>query len=206
MTCNFTRSALALTLVLALAGCGGKADFPVSGTVLGLSYDGLVLTTNGMDLPVAKGSTTFSFPKALSYGEVYAVTVPALGQPQHQTCQVINGSDTAGRLASINVSVICALNQHAVGGIIREQAPDGTFRALTTDGLTLTNGSNSGVITAKAGTTSFTFGVLVPYGISYGVTVLTQPAGATCTVAPNGTGIMGDNAIADIDVKCVANK
>ena len=197
MTCNFTRSALALALVLGLAGCGGKADFPVSGTVLGLAYDGLVLTTNGMDLPVAKGSTTFSFPKALSYGEAYAVSASA--QPLHQTCKVANASDTAGRLASINVGVVCALNQFTIGGI-------DTVTGLTTDGLTLTNGSNSGIVTVAAGATSFTFGVLVQYGASYGVTVLTQPAGATCTVAPNGTGIMGDAKITNIGVSCVANR
>ena len=57
MTCNFTRPALALTLALTLAACGGKATFPISGTIVGLQYGGLVLSTNGMDLPVAANAT-----------------------------------------------------------------------------------------------------------------------------------------------------
>ena len=198
MTCKFTRTALALTLALGLAGCGGgKADFPINGTVTGLIYDGLVLNTNGMNLPVAKASTTFSFPNALSYGEAYAVT--ALPMPQHQTCVVTNGSDTAGRLAAINISVVCAPKQSTISGTIS------TTGNMTTAGLVLTNGSSGGTVTLAAGATAFTFAAPVSYGVSYGVTVLSQPAGATCTVAPNGTGIMGDDAIPNIAVNCVAN-
>ena len=193
MTCNFTRTTLALALALGLAGCGGKATFPISGTVLGLAYNGLVLSSNGMDLPIAAGSTSFSFPSTLSYGDVYAVTVASsTAQPLHQTCQVVNGSDTAGRLASINVGIVCALNQRSITARIN---------GLTTDGLILTNGSAGGTVAPPMGTTSATFGTLVPYSITYGVTVLQQPAGFTCIVAANGTGTMGDDPVT-IDVDC----
>lgn len=203
MTSTFMRPAIALALVLSLAGCGGKASFPISGTIIGLSNPGLVLSTNGMDLPVAATATSFVFPNSLSYGDVYDVVAKA--QPAHQTCTVgaisnpsggqFNGaSDTAGRLGAINIGVGCALNTQTVGG---------TIAGLTSLGLQLTNGSTGGTIAPVAGATAFTLPNQVAFGVSYGVTVLAQPANDVCTVAANGTGVMGDNAIADIAVTCV---
>ena len=128
MSLTFMRPALALTLALTLAACGGKATFPVSGTIVGLSYKGLVLSTNGMDLPVEAGRSSFSFPNQLSYGEVYNVVAKA--QPEHQTCSVLsfagpngivyNGpTDTAGRFGAINIGVLCTTNQVALGHLRR---------------------------------------------------------------------------------------
>ena len=49
---------LALALALSLTACGGgKATFTIGGHVTGLAYDGLVLTTNGMDTSVAPPPT-----------------------------------------------------------------------------------------------------------------------------------------------------
>lgn len=204
MTCNFTRTALALALALSLAGCGGKASFPVSGTVTGLAFDGLSLSTNGMTLQVPAKSTMFTFPNSLSYGDAYAVTVSDIlkTQPQHETCVVSNGSDIAGRLASIDVTVTCGLNAFTVGGVF---TVDGVANTLMPASLILTNGSSGGIFTTAAGATIFTFGVTIPYSFSYGVTVYQQPAGFTCTVGPNGTGIMGDANVVDIAVDCKTN-
>lgn len=193
MTKKFLRPALALALALSLAACGGKASFPINVGITGLSYSGLVITSNGMDLAVPAGTTSTSFPNSLSYGDVYAVTPKA--QPLHQTCTVSAGSDTAGRLAAINVGVICTLNQAQIGG---------TITGLTSLGLQLTNGSNGGIVAPVATDTTFGFvNNLVPYGVSYGVTVLAQPANDTCSVTSNGTGVMGDAAITNIVVTCV---
>ena len=191
MTSTFMRPALALTLALSLAACGGKAGFQIGGTVSGLAYSGLVLTSNGMDLPVKANATSFSFPNSISYGEVYNVTAKA--QPLHQTCQVASGSDTAGRLAVINVGVLCALNTFAIGGSIT---------GLTSAGLTLTNGSTGGTAAPAATDTTFSFSS-VPYGVSYGVTVLAQPANENCSVTQNAAGVMGDAAVNNIVVTCV---
>jgi hypothetical protein len=211
MTLTFTRAAIALAIALGLAGCGGKASFPISGTVVGLSYDGLVLNTNGMDLQVPANATSFSFPNSLSYGDVYNVVVKA--QPAHETCSVgsfvspsgvmLNGaSDTAGRLSTINIGVQCGLTPHTIGG---------TIKGLTGTGLVLTNGSLGGTVAAVPGTVvpgagipdvAFTFPATVAFSVSYGVTVLTQPTGQTCSVSPNGTGVMGDLNVADITVTC----
>ncbi|MDL2356649.1 MAG: hypothetical protein QFF03_15460 [Pseudomonadota bacterium] len=192
MTKRTLRPALALALALSLAACGGKASFPINVNIAGLAYSGLVLTTNGMDLTVAAGTTSIAFPNSLSYGDVYAVS--AKSPPLHQTCSVSAGGDTAGRLAAINVYVTCALNQAQIGG---------TISGLTSDGLQLTNGSGGGVVAPAAGAVDFGFlSNPVPYGVTYGVTVLAQPANNVCSVA-NGTAVMGDAAVTNIVVTCV---
>lgn len=202
MSLTFMRPALALTLALTLAACGGKATFPVSGTIVGLSYKGLVLSTNGMDLPVEAGRSSFSFPNQLSYGEVYNVVAKA--QPEHQTCSVLsfagpngivyNGpTDTAGRFGAINIGVLCTTNTADLGG---------TISGLTSAGLQLNNGSTGGVAAPVAGATTFVL-PKVTYGVSYSVTVLAQPANEVCRVSANPTGEMGDAAVTNVAVTCV---
>lgn len=195
----FTRPAIVLALVLGLAACGGVATFTIGGPISGLSYDGLVLDNNGSALAVPANATAYAFPNTINYGTTYSVSVKT--NPAHQVCLVTGADatghaiDTAGRLASISVPVTCSNNTFAIGG---------TVSGLTANGLVLTNGSNGGTVTLDAGATAFTFPV-VPYGASYGVTVLTQPPDGTviCSVSPNGTGVMGDAAIGDIAVTCV---
>lgn len=193
-----TRGALSAVLALSLAACGGgKATFTVGGTVSNLRYGTLVLTTNGQDVSVSPKSTageevSYSFPKQLEYGDEYSVSVKT--QPPHQTCGSTDYYDTAGRRASINVAFTCVINSNSIGG---------TVAGLTADGLVLTNGSTSGTVTLNKGTTSFVFPP-VYWNETYGVTVLTQPAGLTCTVA-NGTGTMGDAKVENISVTCTPN-
>ena len=199
MKSSLMRPALVLALALSLASCGGKAGFTVAGTVSGQLYSGLVLTTNGMDVtvdpPVAPVTTAaFSFPNQVSYGDVYNVTVKQ--QPLHQTCAPVSAAlatDTAGRLAQISVPFTCALNAYAISG---------TVTGLTVDGLVLANGSTGGSTTLATGATAFALPA-VTFGVTYGVTVLTQPAGLVCSVSPNGTGVMGDAAVTYIAVTCV---
>jgi len=203
------RGALAATLALTLAACGGKATFPINGTVATTTdaagvitstvlYKGLVLTTNGMDLSVPVGAKTFSFPNTISYGDVYNVTVKT--PPDHQNCTTIDqstaletASGTAGRLASINIALTCYLNSFTIGG---------TVSGLTSDGLVLTNGTAGGTVTIASAATAYVFTAPVTYGNSYGVTVLTQPAKDVCTVS-NPAGIMGDALVSNINVTCV---
>jgi hypothetical protein len=193
----FTRRSAAVILALALAACGGKAMFDIKGvidssTYDGLRYNGLVLVNNGgSDLAVPANATSFQFPGQIEYGASFNVTVKT--QPDHQTCQIINGADTAGRLASINMGLGCYVNAYTVGG---------TITGLTADGLVLVNGTGGGTTSALTkDATTFTLAP-VKYGVSYGVTVLTQPAGQTCTVQ-GGTGVMGDAAITSLVVNCV---
>jgi hypothetical protein len=186
---------LAAACALALTACGGgEATYPVNVTVSGVIYPGLVLTTNGQDLAVdpASSGKTIAFPNALKYGDVYAITIKA--QPAHETCSPYSGTnDSAGHLAQISAYFTCGLNAYSLGGKIV---------GMTGTGLVLTNGSTGGTFTPVAGATEFTL-PSVAYGSTYGVTVLTQPAGQTCSVQ-NGVGtLLKDEAITNLIVTCV---
>lgn len=202
MKLSLMRPALVLALALGLASCGGKAGFTIAGEVSGLKYTGLKLSTNGMTIPVeppaAASATTvkFAFPNDIEYGEVYNVLITQ--QPLHQTCALdYTSTNTAGRLATINVNIACALNSASVTGSVK---------GLTGTGLQLTNGSTSGVITVVPSTTAgtdptFTFSS-IPYNQAFGITVLTQPTGQVCTVSANGVGYMDDDGVQNVVVDC----
>lgn len=191
MKSSFLRPALALALAAALAACGGSATFEVKGTVANVQYPGLVLTNNGVELPIAVGATTFAFPGSIEYGETYNVSVKA--NPLHQTCEAaeIYRADTAGRLATIDVPVRCLVNTFALGGKIT---------GLSTEGLVLTNGSTGGTVAVVKDATVVVFPA-VAFGQSYGITIVKQPTGQTCTVA-NGVGVMGDAIVDNVAVTC----
>jgi hypothetical protein len=75
----------------------------------------------------------------------------------------------------------------------------GTVTGLRANGLVLANGSLT--IGLTAGTTSWEFGSKINNGAVYGVTVLSQPTGQTCTVA-NGTGTMPQANVSNVVVTC----
>jgi hypothetical protein len=206
MKFHLARPALALAASLALASCGGggKETYPVKVTVSNVLYEGLILTTNGQEVAVHKPAkdgdpVVVYFPNNLDYGTRYNV-VPKGGtaagggsQPAHQNCVTAGYPreyGTAGQTASlesartpaVEVFYSCAIKAYPLSG---------TITGLTSGNLTLINGSNSQVTIAGSTTTSplpFSLGS-VPFGTSFGVTVLTQPDGFNCTVA-NGTGEM----------------
>jgi hypothetical protein len=216
MKFSLARGALTLAVSLTLASCGGgggKATYPIKVSVSGQLYPGLILTTNGQDLtvplPATKGgSVDVVFPQEIEYGETYNVmpkvvtvknadgtSAAKLAQPEHQTCSIpvaypynLLPSGTAGQLKEIKMYYVCTLNGIPLGG---------TIKNLKGTGLVLTNGS-SGTYTAAptldtAGAPTgadqtFTM-TSIPFDYTYGVTVLTQPQGQTCSVA-NGVGTM----------------
>lgn len=213
MKFHLVRPALVLasSLVLASCGGGGKETYPVNVTVAGVQYPGLILTTNGQELAVpvpakAGDNVVLQFPNGLDYGTYYNV-IPKGGaatggtgsQPAHQSCQT-NGYPreygTAGQTASlesarkpaIEVFYTCAINSYVLSGTV-------TGLESTDASITLINGSNSQVTVASTATTTaplnFTLAP-VPYGTTFGVSVLTAPAGYNCNNIVNGTGQMND--------------
>jgi hypothetical protein len=201
MKLSVMRPALVLALALGLASCGGKAGFTVAGTVSGLKYDGMVLTTNGMtvkvDAPAATSTApvAFAFPDQIEYGELYDVKIT---NPAHQTCSFVGptGTNTAGRLETINVMIECVLNAKTIGGKVLN---------LTSKGLVLANGSTGGTVSPTPEAATFTFPLSIPYDQTYGITVQTQPSDPkpqTCTVISNGAGTMRDDPVTDIVVDC----
>ncbi|MTW12415.1 hypothetical protein GM658_17545 [Pseudoduganella eburnea] len=180
----------AALLAATVAGCGGKAQFVVGGTLSGLSNQGLVLQLDGgNDLPVAAGATSFSFPNSISYGTEYNVSIKS--QPAHMTCTVVNPTGSAGHTTVINVAISCSQNSYTLGG---------TIKNLTTDGLVIVNGANGSLTVAK-GSPTFTMPGSLPVGTAYGLTVFTQPTGQSCTIS-NASGVMGDANVTSPVVDC----
>ncbi len=77
-------------------------------------------------------------------------------------------------------------------------ALSGTVSALTTEGLILSDDGKT--VSVPANTTSFSFGDVSG---SYAVTILSQPAGQTCSVT-NGTGVTNGSSVTNVAVNCRA--
>ena len=230
MKFHLVRPALVLasSLVLASCGGGGSETYPVKVTVANVLYPGLVLTTNGQELAIpvpakAGDNVVLSFPNGLDYGTYYNVvpkggTATAGGgsQPAHQNC-VTNGYPreygTAGQTASLESARTPAIEVYYSCTVLAYEL-SGTITGLSSAdaSITLINGSNSQVTVAGSATATdpIKFALSpVAYGTSFGVTILTQPTGYTCTIA-NNTGVMDDALEAkkgktDIAVTCTKN-
>jgi hypothetical protein len=219
MKFSLARPALALAITLTLASCGGgKATYPITVTVSNLLYDGLTLTTNGMDLDVHPSTppgadVTATFPNSLEYGQVYNV-IPKGGnlssnppvpgkQPLHQTCAPATTypfnlpyTATAGQLAKIQVNYVCSVNAYPLGGVVK---------GLTGTGLLLANGSSSGTkVDPVVDSNNQPPAAGVPFSLSrvawnqtYGVVVFAQPEGQTCSVTAGGDNGQGAGTMKD---------
>ena len=126
---------------------------------------------------------------------------------------------SAGRIRSFAGSwAICALacalltacggggsagSPYPTGGGSTTFTVGGTVKGLTAPGLVLQlNGGEN--VSVASGATDFTFSGALVSGSNYAVTVATQPAGQTCTVA-QGSGTVGTANITSISVSCSAN-
>ncbi len=117
--------------------------YTLGGTVSGLAGTGLVLTSNGINLPVsADGSFTFADP--LAAGATYDVTVTTQPGMPAQVCTVANATGTAAADVS-NVTVTCATTPLTLSGstpasgavnVARDVVPTVTFSAAL-DGATV---------------------------------------------------------------------
>ena len=112
-----------------------------------------------------------------------------LQAPSGFSCLVANGSGTAGYTSTTAISVTCAKNSDL----------GGTVTGLVGSGLVLANGANTVTVAPNAGT--FVFSTKVMAGVTYGVTVLTQPAGQICNVT-NGAATMGPTDVTTVNVIC----
>lgn len=163
--------------------------FAIGGVVAGLTSTGLKLG-NGTDvLTVQSGALSFVFPSLVASGGTYAVSV--VSQPSGLSCSVAGGSGTVSTAAVNNVQVTCSPLAFTVGGSIA---------GLTGAGLVLANGSDT--VGPAAGATTFVFPTAVAFGGTYSVTVRTQPAGQTCTVAGTFPATIGSTNVNNVAVSC----
>lgn len=186
-----------LAAAFALAGCGGKSEFTITGAFydgngnkVPLSGSGLQLANGDDVISVPVGATDFSFPKTVEYGSNYNVVVKT--QPQHMTCTPPSSAGVAGRMESVTVALSCSQNTYSVVVAIK---------GLTGANLQLINGSTVVPVAATATSASFDG---IPVGFTYGITVFKQPDGQTCSIV-NGAGIMGDAIRADAVLTCEKN-
>jgi hypothetical protein len=186
-----SRCGAALLIATALAACGGSdgSSLPLSGTINGMNRGGLILSNGGKQLVLATAVASFSFPDLLAPDTEYEVKVDQ--SPAGQKCTPANNKNKINYYTYTTTVINCTTDPYPLGG---------TITGLTGSGLILANGD----ITAAPlpGATDFTFTTLIGNGFPYGVTVLQQPAGQTCTVA-NGIGTMPLGAKHDIAVTCV---
>lgn len=192
MNSKILRFMLALACAVGLVACGGSnGTLVLGGSITGLTKDGLVLQNNGgADLSVASGSTTFAFADLVSTDDSFNVTVKT--QPTQATCTPSANTGSANYYNTDYIVITCVNTPYTLGG---------TITGLTGTGLVLANGSAT--VSPAAGSATFTFSTTVGNSLPYGVTVLSQPVGQTCTVGANGSGYMGTANITDVAVTCI---
>ena len=107
---RFLTSAMsmsALGLLPMLMSCGGSSDahktYSVSGTVSGLTTDGLVLANGSTTTAITPGATSFTFQTPIADGSAYSVVVQAQPSERDQVCTVTTGSGTVISANIINV-------------------------------------------------------------------------------------------------------
>jgi hypothetical protein len=175
---------VALACALGLSACGGgSGDLYLTGTVSNVTKDGLVLQNNGGDdTPVTTPYTSFQFNNRVSTDDQFNVTVKSIPSNTSE-CHPINGKARANYYTIAQIAITCTIIQHPLTASIKN---------LTGSGLVIVNGSDRHDV--PAGTASVPMATVYEDG-AYGVSVLQQPTGQTCTVSGgssgNGSGVMG---------------
>jgi hypothetical protein len=180
-----------MTAALMLSGCEGESGYIVSGSISGLSANGLVLrNSGGEELTVPMAAPSFQFPTRLPLNESYDVTVAA--QPAGLTCTVSHGSGAnVQALMNNNVTISCSARTYTLAG---------TISGLTTGGLVLQN-NGTDLLAVAAHATTFQFLTPIAAGSGYKVVPSAQPAGLSCTVSGGVGGKISAN-VESIRVTC----
>lgn len=187
------RASVALTCALSLAACGGSSgNLLLGGSIRDLFKPGLVLQNkNGPLLPIAAGATTFAFHELIGNDEEFEVKIAT--PPTGAKCTLADNKGKSGAFNITSIIITCATNTYDLGG---------TITGLDSGSLVLVNGSDRATVTAGAPGATIGFKMSkVADGAPYGVTVLTQPSGRTCSVE-NGVNTMGTAEVANIKVTC----
>ena len=192
MKSSYLRAGAALACAVALSACGGSdGQLELGGTFQGVTKAGLVVTSSGQEkaiTPPADGSGQgrWAFNNLISTDDRYSVEVKS--KPSNvKDCTIENPSGRAGYHV-YTVYITCELNRHGLSGTVSNLKGN----------LVLVNGSDR--VTVAAGATEFKM-TDIAEDSPYGVTVLEQPAGQTCTVS-NGSGTVGPAAITNVAVTC----
>jgi environmental stress-induced protein Ves len=188
LTCSVTHgsgSNVQASVTIISVACS-PVTHTIAGTITGLTAGGLVLQNNGADnLALAANATVFQFATPVAVGGGYRVTVFA--QPTGLTCSVSNATGSHVTADISGIAVTCSTRTLTIGG---------TISGLTGAGLVLQNNGADDLSIAPNSTT-FHFATPVAYGGVYAATILTQPAGQSCSITQA-------TAVATTDVTSVA--
>ena len=139
----YLRSGLALLCAIILSACGGgDGSLQLSGSITGLTKDGLVLTnTNtGELLTVPVNSSSFVFTKLASTDEQFNVIVKT--QPTNANCVASNNTGKANVYTAYYIVITCTNDAFKLGGVVS---------GLTSSGLILANGPDTVAVTPNGG-------------------------------------------------------
>lgn len=188
-TCTVTNaSGTATTDVTNVTVTCGAQLFTIGGTITGLSGT-VVLQDNGGDNLSTNQNGTFTFATGLALGSPYNVAV--LTQPAGQSCAVTFGSGTVNADVT-TVQVTCAgLSSLTLG--VSAAGLTGTLTVQDDTGAQL-------ALTAASPTQNFSN--LYSAGATYSVSIVTQPAGQTCSLGPNSSGVILANTV--VTATCAA--
>ena len=194
-TCSVTNGGGTVTsapITNVLVSCANNPAFTVGGSVSGLGGSGLVLQNNGGDNRAISVDGGFTFTTAIASGSSYNVTL--LTQPTGQTCTVSNGSGAMSGANVTTVAISCVNNPtYTIGG---------TVTGLSSSVLVLQNNLGDDRTISVNG--AFSFATSLANAASYSVTILTQPAGQTCTLS-NPSGTVASANVTNVQVNCVNN-
>jgi trimeric autotransporter adhesin len=168
--------------------------YSIRGTVSGLQgSSGLVLQNNGGDDVGVQTDGGFAFPTQIPSGAGYSVTVKTHPSAPPQSCSVQNGSGTVADRDIDNIVITCALRQFTIGGTIFNLKGSGMIIA--------NNGGDRFNPTADG---PFTFPTAMLTGSSYNVTVPNAPVFPlqNCDDITNGSGVVTDANITNIEIRC----
>lgn len=176
------------------------ASVTVGGSVSGLAGTGLVLSLNGgaQTLPVSANGT-FAFNTAIVEGAPYNVAVQTQPSSPPQTCNVNNGSGTAGQSNISNIAVNCVTNQALVTLVLPQgvtASPSGNQNVTVGNSLAISLTAPSGYAISSVSGCGGTFagGVYTtgPITANCSVTVLivALPVAAVQVTSMNGLGLL----------------
>jgi hypothetical protein len=195
---------VALACALGLSACGGgSGDLPLTGTITNVDKNGallqnykagLVLTNNGGDdFAVPSPYTSFQFGSYVSTDDEFNIQVKA-APSNIDHCVVNNGKARANYYTIAQIQIVC---------FVRTRQLTVTVNNLTTPGLVIVNGTDRKEVPPN--TPSVAMAEVYQDG-AYGVSVLQQPTGQTCTVGGGdngkGSGTVGATDISNVLVNC----
>lgn len=195
MKSSYLRSGLGLLLAATLSACGGgDGSLQLIVGVSGVTKDGMVLTnTNtGELLPVPAYTSQIAFTKLAGNDEQFNIIVKT--PPPAATCVMGRNSGRANAYTAYYITVTCTNDPYVLGGAVF---------GLKGTGLILANGPDTVSVLPNGGDVFYTFPTKVPNGSPFGVTVLVQPVGQTCTVdASKAVGTMPAANALEMFVTC----